>query len=159
MINKVPVDVGDFLPRSLFKFRDTPNHPHLLAIRRLPHRNRRPPVPVSRNAPVVRVLQPVVEPLLLYVRRDPPGFLVVLHQLVLNFLNLDEERSDGFVNQRRVRPPAEGIGVHDGSVVHQSAAVFDRLNQVLVRGLDVLASIRRRDRGLEAPVDINRVGQ
>ncbi len=72
---------------------------------------------------------------------------------------VNEKTPHGFVNQRRVRPPAKRITVHDGSVVHQPSRIFDSLNQVLIRGLDVLPRERRRHRGDEQPVHVNRVRQ
>ena len=66
----------------------------------------------------------------------PVGLLVVGDKLVLDRLDVDEGAGDGAVDKRRVRAPAEGVGVVDHADAH------------LVRvGVRVGVGVRTREKG------------
>ena len=76
-----------------------------------PDRQRRAPVALAREAPVDDVLQEVAHAAFLDVVREPVDAAVVLHELVAHGGHLDEPGGAGVVEQGRVAPPAEGVGV------------------------------------------------
>ena len=76
--------------RETLKFLNAADAYDLLAVIADPDRNRISPVPVTGEAPIARVLEPVVETLLLNEAWHPASRFVQLDQALLDIGDLDE---------------------------------------------------------------------
>mmetsp|Transcript_33801 Transcript_33801/g.54241 ORF Transcript_33801/g.54241 Transcript_33801/m.54241 type:complete len:468 (-) Transcript_33801:316-1719(-) len=152
VVDEMAMDVRDFCARSLLQLSNGSNHTHLLTVLRGPHGDGSAPVPTAADGPIVCVLQPVVKALLLDVGGHPVRFFVVCQELRLNFFHLDKIRRHRLVDERRVRAPAIGVGVHQPRVVYQPPHVLDGGDELFVRLLDVLAQEWRSHGLAEASV-------
>ena len=119
-IDALAVQVCDVSPdrRALFQLRHRPNAFNHFVVLVRPDRNRVAPVPVAREAPVLRVFKPVLESLFLGMPGHPSRLPVVSHHPLLQlFVDPDEPAQMSSVDEGGLRPPAEGVGVGDASVV------------------------------------------
>ena len=94
--------------RKLFPASDGELVPAVLT---LPDVQRRAPVTVSGNTPVLDILQPVSETALADGFRNPVDGMVVRHQLVAHLGHLDKPRLPRVIDERRVAPPAVRVVV------------------------------------------------
>ena len=85
----------------------------LAAVRALPDIERRAPVAVSRDRPVLNVLNPVAEASLADGLRHPVDFLIVPHEVVAHRSHLDEPGLARIVDERRAAAPAVRVVVLD----------------------------------------------
>ena len=76
MINTFTMNIGDFGASQFFKLFDGADTDDLFKIIRNPKRNRRSPVSVSGNAPIIGILEPISESLVLDVVRNPISLIV-----------------------------------------------------------------------------------
>mmetsp|Transcript_26727 Transcript_26727/g.33313 ORF Transcript_26727/g.33313 Transcript_26727/m.33313 type:complete len:503 (-) Transcript_26727:26-1534(-) len=113
----------------------------LLAVIRNPNRDWVTPEAVPGEAPVARVLQPVMEALFLDEAGDPAGGLVELDKALLDVGDLDEPAVEAAVDKGRLTAPAEGIAMLHGAIGEEAALSLQVLNNHLVSILDVLASV------------------
>mmetsp|Transcript_22495 Transcript_22495/g.73070 ORF Transcript_22495/g.73070 Transcript_22495/m.73070 type:complete len:643 (+) Transcript_22495:1232-3160(+) len=158
VVDEVTVYIRDLGARQLLELLDGADDHLLLTVVRAPHRNGRAPVAVPAHRPVVRILEPVVEAVLLDVRRHPVRLFVVGNEAVLDGRDVHEEGGDRFVDERRVRPPAEGVRVHEHGSLDEAAFRLDGGDNLLVRSLDV-EPFELLHRRAEAPVRVHGIGK
>ena len=75
----------------------------------LPYIERRSPITVTRNAPILNVLQPVSETSLSDGRRNPVDRLIIAHKLISDRRHFDKPGFARIIDQRRITAPAERI--------------------------------------------------
>ena len=138
-VHELAVQIGHARAATLGQLVDAADARHLGAVRVLPDRERRAPIAVAADGPVARVFQPVAEPAVAQVVRHPGGQRIVVDQPVAERFDAHEPRGDRFVDERRVAPPAVGITVGDGALVHDVAGAFEVADDLRVGLLDVLA--------------------
>ena len=97
----------------------------LMAAFALPYRQRRAPVAVAREAPVLYVFEPVAEAALADGLRDPVDRLVVGDKLVLDGRHLDEPGRERVVEQRRIAAPAMRIAVRELRCLEEQALLLE----------------------------------
>ena len=86
-----------------------------MAAAALPDIQRRPPVAVTADAPVLHIVQPVSEPSLSNTFRNPVYLCIIFQQLFLYRGHSDEPRIPGIINQRGIAAPAVRIGMFKGN--------------------------------------------
>ena len=119
----------------------------------LPYRQRRAPVTVAREAPVLYVLEPVAEAALADGLRDPVDRLVVGDKLILDSRHLDEPGRERIVEQRRVAAPAVRIAVREFRCLEEQALLLEISEDQWVCFLDEDARPVRLGRELALAVD------
>ena len=93
-----------------------PRVPRVIAF---PHGHGCAPKTVAGYRPVASTFEPFTERAVAHVGRYPVYFLVQLEHALLHRRHLHEPRTDGLVNERRVRPPAVRVGVLVGFLADQ----------------------------------------
>ena len=96
----------------------------------LPDVQRRAPVAVAGQAPVLHVLDEIAEAALADAFGDPVDGIVVVHQIVAHGGHLDEPGFAGVVQQGRVAAPAVGIFVLELRRAEQQAAGVQILQEL-----------------------------
>ena len=91
----------------------------------LPYRQRRAPVTVAREPPVLHMLEPVAETALADGFRDPVDCLVVGHEFVLDCRHLDEPGRERIIEQRRIAAPAMRIAVREFRCLEELALLLE----------------------------------
>lgn len=132
VVDVLSVQVGDLVACEFLELADWTHTDNLQAIVRDPERDWVSPVPVSREAPVLSVLEPVVEPLLLDGLGHPRGLVIVLHQVLLEIGHPDKPSRHCLVDQGGVAPPTEGVVVHLWVALDHSSLILDVLDDYLI---------------------------
>ena len=109
-IGAVELDVLRAVGGHLFQFGNAANGMTMAALA-LPDVQRRAPVAVPADGPILDVLQPVPEAALANALREPFHHIVVGNELLLHVGHLDVPGLPGVVDQGRIAAPAEGIAV------------------------------------------------
>ena len=125
----------------------------LMAAFALPYRQRRAPVAVAREAPVLYVFEPVAEAALADGLRNPVDRLVVGDKLVLDGRHLDEPGRERVVEERRVAAPAVRIAVRELRCLEQQSLLLEVCEDQRVSLLDEEARPIRLGRELALAVD------
>lgn len=120
MIDGLAMKISDSNARELGEFFDAADADDFFEIFGGPERDRSSPVSVSGNTPVVSILEPVAESLLLHMTWYPGCHVVRLEKLISGVLNTDKPRRHGFVNKRCSRSPAERVAMLDLSLLYHS---------------------------------------
>jgi hypothetical protein len=142
VINVILVQVSDVLDtRKLLKFFNRANTDQFLEVFGGPDGDGVTPESVSGEAPIFSIFEPVVESLFLGESRNPVSLLVVFQKVILDGLDLDEPRVDGFVDQRLFRSPAERITMVNLGFVNQQSLFLQVLEDTSFGSvvLDVLS--------------------
>jgi len=159
MVDGLAVQISHLLDAGQFlKFLYGANADHLFEVVRHPDGDGVAPEAVPGKAPVLRILQPVIEPSNLSELGHPIGLLVVLDQLFLDFGDLEEPAVDGLVDQGGLRSPAVRVVMPDSVVLHDAALLEQILPDLVVSGFDIDARILFDLRGIH-PIVINRDGR
>ncbi len=106
---------------------------HMAAAFALPDVQRRTPVTVPADAPVLDVLQPVAEAALADALRDPVDRIVVADQIFLYRRHLDKPGFSRIVDERRAASPAVGIAVLEFGCVEQQFSRIQIFQHLRVR--------------------------
>ena len=105
----------------------------LMSAGAFPYIERRPPVAVAADAPILHVLDPVAETPLADGRRDPVDCLVVRNELIAHGRHTDEPRGARVVDERRVAAPAVWIAVRELRCLEELAALFEIVKNQRIR--------------------------
>ena len=130
---RIPAPVRKFLPAA-----DT----FLMTALALPHIERRAPVTVSRNTPVLNILKPVAKTTFSDRFRNPVYSIVIPYQVILHSRHLDKPRLARIVNQRRIAAPAVRIIMLKLRRVKQQSLALQILQNHRVRLLHKHTRIR-----------------
>ncbi len=125
----------------------------LAAVGADPDGERRAPVAVAREAPVLHVLEPVAESSLADGFRDPVDGVVVRDELILDRRHLDEPGRERVVEERRIAAPAVGIAVRELRRLEELALFLEVLEDQRIGLLDEDARPVRVLRELALAVD------
>ena len=98
-----------------------------------PYIERRPPVAVAADAPVLHMLDPVAETPLADGRRDPVDRLVVRDKRVTHGRHADEPRGARIVDERRIATPAVRIAVRKLWCLEELAALLEIVENQRIR--------------------------
>ena len=116
-------------------------NPRKFRIIGFPNRNRRSPETVAGDRPIACPLQPFAEASVFDMPRNPVDFLIVLNHVVAEVRYLDEPGRHRLVNQRRVRAPAERVGMLILFFFNQQPVGFQPQHNRLVGIKDLLPFI------------------
>ena len=123
-----------------------------------PDRQRCPPIPITANRPVARVLQPVAKAPVSQMIRDPGRQLIIFHQPLPKGFNPHKPGRNSLIDERGLAPPAEGITVLDRTLVNELFCLFELPDDFGVGFFDVQARKIPDIRGKPAVI-IDRVHQ
>ena len=133
LVDHVLVEVFDLLSRELFELGLGPDADHVCRVHLIdPERDARPPEAVPGHVPVHRVSQPVPEARLSDGAGDPVHLCVVRDEVIPDVLDLHVPSVDRAVDERGVRPLAEGIAVGQGRVREELPGVLQAADDGLV---------------------------
>ena len=152
-VRTVQLDIVGAVVAHLLELGDGADDVLLAAVRADPDRQRRAPVAVAREAPVLHVLEPVAEAALADGLRDPVDGVVVRDELVLDRRHLDEPRRERVVEERRVAAPAVRIAMRELRRLEELALLLEILEDQRVGLLDKDARPVRVLRELALAVD------
>ena len=113
------------------------------AARALPDIERRAPVTVSGNAPVLNILQPVSKPPLPDGRRNPVYGPIVFYKVIPHRRHLNKPGLSCIIDQRRITAPAERIIMFKFRRGEKLSFLLQIYQNILVRILDKLSGIGR----------------
>ena len=108
----------------LFQLFPAANGMHLSAPSAFPYVQRRSPIAVPGNAPILDILQPVPEASFSNRFGNPVDRIVIADQVLLHRRHLNEPGLAGIIDQRRIAAPAVGITVFKFGCVKQKPLLF-----------------------------------
>lgn len=142
MVDKLSVEIRDsFDTRQLFQLLDATDADSLFTVVRHPHRDGIAPVPVSGEAPVFGIDEPVVESFLLNEGRNPSSFGILFKKIFLDVSHFNEPTVKTPVDERGLGTPAEGVTMLNRATGHQSTCSLNVGGDHFVSFLDVLTFI------------------
>ena len=116
---------------------------HMATVRALPDIQRRTPVTVSGNTPILYILQPVSETAFADALRDPVDGIIVADQILFHRCHLDKPGLSRVVDQRSIASPAVRIFVLKLGSVEQLSFFVQILKDHGIRFFHKYARIRR----------------
>ena len=124
------------------QFLDAPNRPFLFTLSANPDRNRRAPIAIARDRPILVLFQPVSETALAGFRRIPVDLLVVGDHVAGVVRRADIPGLPGVIEQRRVASPAMRIAVRISFLLEEQAARLQVGSDLRIRDFEEFAGIR-----------------
>ena len=125
-------------------------HSGEVARRAFPDRERGPPVPISREGPILGLIEEIAEPAVLHVAGDPEYLVVVPYQCLPELGTSHEPGIEGPVEEGRRAPPACGIGVTQFLFAEERSRGAQVVQEQRVGGLEALPGDRRHLVGEDA---------
>ena len=112
----------------------------LMAALALPHRQRRAPVAVTGDPPVLQMFEPVTETALAYGLWNPVDCVIIRNEFLFDIRHLDEPGLACIVDQRRIAAPAMRVAVLELRCPEQFARFLEIIKDQRVSILDEYAS-------------------